>query len=1001
MFILIAAILAVVLPAVGLRGGPQAQGQAQPAQAAAGEKKALTIEDYGRWKSIASVALTDDGQWACYIYRPREGESTLFVRQLDGEKLYTISLGPQAAGGRGGGAPAAGGAAGGGGGPQFSDDSRWIAYFVNPPERTGAAGARGGGGRGAAAPGAPAPSSTGRGGAPAAAAAAPAAAPARKLELLNLASGEKTSWDNIASFAFAEGSRVLIMKKPKLDREAVHNGTDMIIRQLDRGVDEMFGSTGEFAVNKGGTTLAFATDAADMTGNGISILSLASGTRRTLDSGKALYERVVWDDGGTALALLKGAKKTGFVERENSLMVFKGLDKEPERFEFKSADAADFPKDMVISEKGALTWSEDLSKVFFSIKEQEKEPERRRDDAPAIANVDIWHWKDDRIQAEQMIRANTDRNFTFRADYILATKKFVRLTDESMRNIQLTQNEAWGIGRDDRAYISDWEESKVDYYRVNTATGERTLMFKAQGATFGLSPDSKHFLYWKDGHVWDYVLETGEIRNLTQKAAVSFVDKDFDHPGIKPSYNVAGYAKDGKGVVLNHKHDLYLQPYDGSPAINLTSGAGTRDEIRFRYQPLEGEADQAAVTRLEGQADMADLAGQDYENGEAAVLRQGPGGGRGGQSRTIDLSKAVLLTAFGEWTKKAGYYELNGKDLKRLVYTDNTYGGITKAKKADRVLFTRATFADFPNYYVTDTKFANPKQITDANPQQSEYKWGHRILFEFKNKSGVRLQSTLAIPDDYRPGQKLPMLVNFYEKNSQNLHSYTTPAYASSPQFAGFVSQGYLVMQPDIHFRTRTSHSDMLECVEAAVQKVIDLGYADPKRVGLHGHSYSGQGSAFISTQSKMFAAIVAGAAATDLISDFNQLWKSSGTNQHRYDIYGQGRFGTNPYDDLQLFIDQSAAFHPRTMNTPLLLLHGTDDGSVEWLQAVEFYNALRFNKKNVILLSYPGEAHGLRNLENQKDFLVRIQQFYDHYLKDKPAPEWMTKGVPFLKKAK
>jgi len=150
-----------------------------------------------------------------------------------------------------------------------------------------------------------------------------------------------------------------------------------------------------------------------------------------------------------------------------------------------------------------------------------------------------------------------------------------------------------------------------------------------------------------------------------------------------------------------------------------------------------------------------------------------------------------------------------------------------------------------------------------------------------------------------------------------------------------------------------------------------------------------------------MFAAIVSGAAATNLISDFNQLWKSSGTNQHRYDYYGQGRFGTNPYDDLELYLNESAVYHARTMDTPLLLLHGTDDGSVEWLQAVELYNALRFNGKNVILVSYPGQGHHATKLENKKDFQIRMEQFYDHYLKGKPAPDWMVKGVPFLKKKK
>jgi len=217
--------------------------------------------------------------------------------------------------------------------------------------------------------------------------------------------------------------------------------------------------------------------------------------------------------------------------------------------------------------------------------------------------------------------------------------------------------------------------------------------------------------------------------------------------------------------------------------------------------------------------------------------------------------------------------------------------------------------------------------------------------------------------------------------------------------FSKYVSNGYLVLLPDVHFRTGTTHSDHKECVEAAIGKVIELGYVDPERIGLHGHSFSGQGSAYIATHSDMFAAICYGAGATNLVSDFNQLWKSSGTNQHRYDIYGQGRFGANPFDDLELYIEQSAVYHARDVTAPLLILHGIEDGSVEWLQAIEFYNALRFNGKNVILCSYPGEGHHLSRLENQKDFQTRMEQFFDHYLKGEPAPDWMVNGVSFLKK--
>jgi dipeptidyl aminopeptidase/acylaminoacyl peptidase len=335
-----------------------------------------------------------------------------------------------------------------------------------------------------------------------------------------------------------------------------------------------------------------------------------------------------------------------------------------------------------------------------------------------------------------------------------------------------------------------------------------------------------------------------------------------------------------------------------------------------------------------------------------------------------------------------------------MVFDDVRFGRRTlKADSTDLILYTKEDFETFPDYWVSGMDFSHPRKITDGNPQQAEFNWGRRILFDYETSDGVRLQGTLAIPYDYQPGERRPMLVNFYEKYSQDLHAYPMPIFRDTPMFAEYVSAGYLVMQPDIRFLFGATHGQMLECINLAIDKVEEMGYVDPARIGLHGHSFSGQGAAYISTHSDRFAAIVAGAAATDLVSDFNQLWKSSGTNQHGYDTYGQGRFATNPYDDFDLFVDQSATPNAANMNTPLLILHGTADGSVEWLQAVEFYNGLRWNGKNVILMSYPGEPHHLTKYENQKDFQIRMRQFFDHYLRDKPAPRWMESGRSFLEK--
>jgi dipeptidyl aminopeptidase/acylaminoacyl peptidase len=886
-------------------------------------QRPFTIDDYANWQSIVSTSISADGTWMTFGYHKEKADDLFYIRSLTSDKRHEIPSGSR---------------------PLFSDDSKWLIATVSLPWKEA---------KKLRDEKKPVPS---------------------KAQLMNLLTGEKIIWENVASFIFSKGSQFLAIKKTKSDPKAKFNGTDLILHDLSRSSDLNLGNIDSFTFNKPGTQMAYTVSAADKAGNGLYLIDLGSGAIQTLDNGNADYTHLTWDTEGTALAVLKGTQSKEFTQKDNILVAFVGLnDDHSTRIEYDPSQDTDFPEGMVISEKtasqsrsrrgqstrGALFWSEDNTLIFCGIKEQEKVPEKKKEDENPAADVDIWHWEDEVIQSVQMKRAARDRNFTYRSVYSWKDKKFLQLTDEKMRTISISQNAKWGIGRDDKAYISDWKEEQADYYRVNTYTNERTLMFKGQKRVLGLSPDSNHYLFWKDGHIWDYVIESGKIVNLTENAPVSFIREDYDHPGTKPPYGITGWTKDKRSVILTHKYDLWLQPFDGSTPTNLTSGIGTKDDIRFRYVQTDPE------------------------------------------EKCIDLSKPVILSAFGQWTKKSGFYTLKKGKLEKNVYEDKYYGRLTKAKKADRYLYTIETPRDFPNYYISDHTFLNPKHITDANPSMSEYKWGYNILIEYTNKGGKRLQGVLSVPDDYKEDQKLPMLVDFYEKNSQNLNRFSRMIYRDTPMFYKYVSNGYLVLLPDIHFNTRTTHSDMLDCVEAAVKKVIEMGYADPKSVGLHGHSFSGQGSALIAGRSKMFAAIVAGAAATDLVADFNQLWKSSGTNQHRYDTYGQGRFGTNPFDDLELYINESAVFQARTMDTPLLLLHGTADGSVEWLQAVEFYNALRFNGKNVILVSYPGQGHHATKLENKIDFQVRMEQFYDHYLRGKPAPDWMVKGIPFLKKKK
>jgi len=945
-----------------------------------GDKKVLTIDDYAKWRSVGQTSISPDGRWLTYAYSRREVDDSLFIKEIDGGDPAVVVRGSN---------------------PEFSKDSRWVAYYINPPEQED------GGGRGDA-----------RGG-------NDADRPARVVELRDLDTGETRKWDNAQSFAFAEAGQAFMVQKSSTDSEAEHEGTDLIVRYLESGMEELIGYVDEYGADESGARLAYTVDGPDGESNGVNLLVLNTRVRTVLDAEReATYVRLTW--GGDpdeqvepaldALAVLKGKDDDELTERVNAVLLWPAvsegagplvLDPRPEDNEEADTNRYGLASDRVLSEKGPLRWSPDATRLFVQTRLQQPAPSelcessekeegetdeegdgeaddenegpiimqmatRVSDDGRPlgpeevsggvcpefVADVDIWHVGDERIQSIQESRANADRNRTHTGAIHIeggGGLRFVQLADETMETIQISEDGRSAIGADDREYRSDWRPNYQDLYLVDVDTGERTLMLEQQLRTLGFDPSGKHFLYWKDRDIWSYDLEALEHRNLSASAPVNFENELFDRFGEKPSYGIAGWTTDGDAIVM-HRHDLYRVSLDSDPTENLTQGFGEENEIRFRVIDTDPDEDE------------------------------------------FDLSKPLYLSAYGEWTKKAGFYRLDGGDLEELVFDDARYGNLTKAEDADVAIFTRQDFETFPDLWLSDLDHESRLQITNANPQQAEYNWGRRILFDYYTYDGIRKQGTLAIPNDYQEGERRPMLINYYEQNSQNLHSYPTPRFQGSPNFAGYVSDGYLVMQPDIHFRIGPSHQHMLESIELAIDAVIEMGYVDPDRIALHGHSYSGQGSTYIATHSDRFAAIVAGAAATNLVSDFNALWGGR-NNAHNYSIYGQGRLGTDLYSDFELYVDQSAVHHTSDMNTPLLLLHGEDDATVRWMHSVELYNGLRWFGKDVILLSYPGEGHGLRQYENQKDFQIRTRQFINHHLRGAPTPAWMESGRTFIDK--
>jgi dipeptidyl aminopeptidase/acylaminoacyl peptidase len=969
---------------------------AQNSAPAAAGKKVLSIDDYPRWRTIDNAALSPDGKWAAYGLRfsntaMPDAKPVLHLRNLATNSEVEIADASQ---------------------PSFSPDSRWITYQVDPPPPT-RAGRRGGAPDSvtttttvttvttttpanapppATPPVVPSTTTTGRG------AGVPPVLP-RRWELRELATGKTQTWQEIQSAVFSpSSSHLLLRRRPPTGapganaaanapgaaapaNPAAPRGVDMILHDLGSGHSQFLGSVGESAFNRNGELLAYTVDAAVRDGNGLFVIELKSDRTDVLDNDSLRYSRLAWNDRGTGIAVLKGREAEKMRERQNELIVFTDIAAaERAPVVLDPVTAAGFPKGFMLSDRAPLAWSDDGHRVFVSIIPQTAAPDTaRRKSADSVADVDVWRTQDERIQSVQMIQAESDRNRTFREGFDLVAAKYIPLSDSTMRELELPGTGQWAVGLDRRAYVSDYKHPAADFYRVNTLTGERTKMLTGQltGAQdVGISPDDRDFLYWNDGNWQLYDLAAGTTHTLASPAGVSFADMEEDHPGPRPPYSVAGYASDGSGVIVNHRFDVWFLPRasTGAPK-NLTGGAGTRDRIVYRYvrtEPIDSSVKRASQV-----------------------------------AREIDLSKPITLSTYGEYTKKAGFSRLADDKLQSLVYDDAAFSTPFRAAHGDRYLYTRQTFSEFPDLLVAGADLSSPAKISNANPQQADFLWGHRVLFDFVTKRGDKLQGILALPDDYQPGQKRPMLVTFYEKNSQSMHRYTAPSYITGMGTMPIeaVSRGYITMIPDVAFHTGSSHSDMLDAVESATKKVIAMGYVDPAKIGVHGHSYGGEGAAFIGTRSRLFAAVGVGAGVTDLFTDFSQSWGwsyqvatgGSGANGNDYYLYGQGRWGFSPWERPDVYHFESALSHVPEVTAPILIMHGTADPTVSFSEGMNFYNALRYNGKNATMLAYTNEGHGLRGLANRKDLTIRYFQFFDHYLKGAPAPKWMSDGVAYI----
>ena len=823
-------------------------------------------------------------------------------------------------------------------GAVFSTNSRWLIHVIIDSSLVAN---RGGGatpGRGASAGGGAAP------------------AVKNKVGIIDLRGGTSTVLADVQSFSLSKDGAYLALRRyaptPAAGARAPR-GVDLVVRDLDEGTDLTFGNIAEqsWSDEEGTALLAMAVDVDGGMGSGVQLLDARSGALRSLDNGTHRYAQLAWRSRSSDLAVLRSRADSAFADTAYTVLAWRGLrSARPSAFSYDATTDSAFTAGMRVASFRRPLWSDDGARLFFGIAPREaKAPRsgRAADAGTAPARVEVWHWRDARQYHQQNRQSQQDRERTQLVAWSPGAPRIVRLADDSIDTVVLAETEKLALASDDKPYFREMISGRPyrDYYTVDLTTGDRRKVLTKVAFAPSISPDGRYLVYAQQGQLWSFDVARGTRANLTGKIASVFVDAEDDHPvPERRPYGIGGWTAGESTVLLYDRFDVWQVGIDGSNPVRLTRGR--EDSTVFRVRELDPDA------------------------------------------RTIDPKKPLYLSATGEWNKKSGFARLMlGQPAQRLVWLDKSLTRLDKAKNADVFSYVAQSFDESPNLFVASGSLGDAKRVSSTNTFLADYAWGKQVLMSYTNSKGDALQMMLTYPADYQPGRRYPMVVYYYEKLSQGFHQFVVPTHRATYNTSVFSQNGYFVLRPDILFRSRDPGMSGLDCVTAAVRAALATGMIDPARVGNMGHSWGGYQSAFYAVHGKkMFAATIAGAPLTNLVSMYGYTSYNTGFPETGHFETGQERMEVPLWEDPQAYIRNSTVFAVDSLETPLLLQGGDADGNVNYWQSMELYNFGRRLGKNVVLLLYNEENHGVARPESQMDYHRRQLEWFDHYFEGRAS---------------
>lgn len=928
------------------------------------QKPPLDHDVYDQWQSIGQKAFSDNGKWVLYQINPQEGDKTLFIQSTDNKVFLEVPRGEKA---------------------QFTGGSDFSIFKIRPTyedlklvrikKKKEADIAK------------------------------------DTLGIYNLKASELLKIPNVKSFKIPEkkGSYVAYLVDKEKDTTQSKKTTKpskkmeplpLVLKSLSTGREEQIDHVTDYFFDGNGNYLVYVrknpnakdakseneTDEAaadeqttdsvnsaeekeEIAGPfGVFLVELKTMRKHLLFEGEGMYSQFVFDENGKQLSFIATEDEEKVLVKH--FKVYHSVLPRKAR-ELVNDHAEGVPNDWVISENYKPQFSKNGKRLFIGIA-----PQPIAKDTTLIAEdhavVDIWHYKEDYIQPQQLVNLEKDLKKSYLAVVDLTQDtKLVPLADETINWAQLVDEGnapfVFASSNYGRRIERQWDISGVNsYYLVDVTTGKRIEVVADLAGTAKMSPQGDYVLYFdsQQKNWYAYEVKSGSVKALNKGVSVSFADEEFDMPDYPYAYGIQGWTSKDQSVLIRDRYDIWEFDLKGDKAPRmLTQGIGRQSEVTFTILNPDKE------------------------------------------KRFFEPGESLFLHAFDNRSKDSGLYTITvkSKKLPRKLRMDafGGYNSLFKAEEANNYGYVKYSFTDSPNLYISND-LKSETRLTRTNPQQADYNWGTSELVSWTTPQGHKASGVLFKPEDFDESKKYPLIVYFYEKLSDNLNRYEAPAPTPSRlNITYFVSNGYLVFTPDISYTDGHPGKSAEAYINSGVEFLKTHSWVDGAKIGIQGQSWGGYQVAHLITVTDMYAAAWAGAPVANMTSAYGGIrWQSGMSRQFQYEKT-QSRIGKPLWDALDLYLENSPLFRMPEVRTPVVIMHNDKDGAVPWYQGIEMFMALRRLGKPAWLLNYNDDEHNLMKRQNRKDIQRRQQQFFDYYLKDAQAPIWMVKGVPAIMKGK